>query len=137
MKNEMDASDFSYMLESCGECTDEKRAYRLNVKEFNKNCYDNSLFKNGGLKIYVELRYEYYRMEIPCPLCECLISRFKMAPHQLSKKCKAIQEIEKNKTTKSITYKRADGTCEIKNYDFQKNFIKEHYFYLINFKNHF
>ena len=47
-------------------------------------------------------------MDIPCTLCECMISRFRLAHHQLSKECKAIQDIE-NQTTKPITYRRVDG----------------------------
>ena len=67
------------------------------LKSLIKEKHENSLFKNEGLKIYDELRYEYYRMEIPGPLSECMISRFRMAQHQLPKTCKAIQEIEKTK----------------------------------------
>ena len=51
-------------------------------------------------------------MGSPCPLCEYMISRFKMAQHQLPKDCNAIQDMEKNQTTKPITYRRADGTYE-------------------------
>jgi hypothetical protein len=63
------------------------------------------LFKNEGLEIYDELKYAYYRMEIPCPLIECMISRFRLAHHQLSNECKAIQDIE-NQTTKPPKTKR-------------------------------
>jgi hypothetical protein len=35
--------------------------------------------------MYDEPRYEYRSMEIPCPLCECMISIFRMAQHQWSK----------------------------------------------------
>ena len=51
---------------------------------------------NERINMYDDTRYEYRSMEIPCPLCECMISRFRMAQHQLSKKLKAIQDIEKN-----------------------------------------
>ena len=85
-KKEKDESYFSCRLKSCDDCTDKNSTYRLSVKEFNKNYHENSLFKNEGLDIYDELRYEYHRMEIPCPLCECMISRFRTAQHQVSKK---------------------------------------------------
>ena len=58
--------------------------------------------------MYDDTRYEYRSMEIPCPLCECMLSRLRMAQHQLSKTLKAIQDIEK----KPIAYCRADGTYE-------------------------
>ena len=54
-------------------------------------------------------------MDIPCPLCKCMLSIFSMVQRQLSKKCKGIQNKEKN--TKTITYRRADGTYKNKHYD--------------------
>ena len=60
-------------------------------------------------------------MGSPCPLCEYMISRFKMAQHQLPKDCNAIQDMEKNQTTKPITYRRADGT-----YEYEKKIATSH-----------
>ena len=48
------------------------------------------------ININEELTYAYYRMESPCPLCECMISRFRMAQHQWSIKRKAMQDMETN-----------------------------------------
>ena len=40
-----------------------------------------------------------------------------------STKCKASQEIENNKTTQPITYRRVDGTYENKRYDFYRAYL--------------
>ena len=82
--------------------------------------HKTSLFINERTHIYNELRYEYYRMEIPCPLCKCMINRLRIAQHHLSKEKKVSGNSGYRliKTTKPITYRRDDGTYENKNYDF-------------------
>ena len=65
----------------------------------------------------IELRYEYYRMGSPCPLCECMISRFRTAQHQLQNIVRQFRIYRKIIKTKPITYRRADGTYEYENYD--------------------
>ena len=82
-------------MKSCDSCTANTRAYRLTVQELFKEKLGNSSFKNEGIHRDDELRYEYYKMEIPCPLCEWMISRFRMAQRQLSNKRKAIHDTEK------------------------------------------
>ena len=61
-------------------------------------------------------------MEIPCPLCECMLSIFSMVQRQLSKKCKGIQNKEKNTkngtpTLKNITKKKWGKNKEKKKMD--------------------
>ena len=52
-------------------------------------------FTHEGVKNFDELRYDYHRMEVQCPLCESMICRFKMVQHRASIKCRSISGIEK------------------------------------------
>ena len=79
---EMIESSVFYKLKSCDSCTAKARAYRLTVQELFKEKLGNSSIKNEGIHRDDELRYEYYKMESPCPLCECMLCRGSMAQHQ-------------------------------------------------------
>ena len=90
-KKEKTLSEFNNTNKQCKSCIDIRHAYYYNNLDKHKQWYREKYERHKEQML--EVRREYKKIEIECPICNCIIKKYKKAEHERTKK--HIRNLEK------------------------------------------